>query len=133
MDCNKTKIFIEELDRMCKYYSFPQNNEGAGRCKKCPIGVANNGSDVLCDRFPVKYPQEAIEIVQAWSDENPIKTRLSMFLEMFPNAEIADDGMPYIYPCKLDANYEFSEDCKAFLGGFRCGMCKKEYWLSEVE
>lgn len=86
-----------------------------------------------CSFWAKRKPEDIIKAIQAWSDSNPVKTRLSMFLEMFPNAEIADDGMPYIYPCKLDANYKFNEDCKEFLGGFRCGMCKKEYWLSEVE
>lgn len=122
-DCSKTEVFFKELKRMCKKY-----NSTCVGCKIYDICF-----DTGCYSFIKNDTKEAIEIVQKWSDSNPVKTRLSMFLEMFPNAEIADDGMPYIYPCKLDANYEFSEDCKEFLGGFRCGMCKKEYWLTEVE
>ena len=123
-DCGKTEVFFKEYNRMCSTIS----------CSDCNIGSNYSFTNISdCIRVVSHDPQEAIEIVQKWSDENPLKTRLSMFLEMFPNAEIADDGMPYIYPCKLDANYEFSEDCKEFLGGFRCGMCKKEYWLAEVE
>ena len=128
MDCNKTEIFFKELTRMCNKYRCTKYNASCSGCE-----IYQHCYDSSCYGFIKNDTQEAIEIVQKWSDEHPIKTRQSEFLKMFPNAEIADDGMPYIYPCKLDANYEFSEDCKEFLGGFRCGMCKKEYWLAEVE
>lgn len=122
-DCRKTETFAKEWRRMCKSYS---------ECWKCPVQL-RFGSHSPCSMRTLDNIDILLSIVQKWSDSNPAKTRQSMFLEMFPNAEIADDGIPYIYPCKLDANYEFSEDCKEFLGGFRCGMCKKEYWLAEVE
>ena len=120
-DCSKTEVFFAEWERMCQHFS----------CGNCPLEEIVEGKP--CSFWAKRKPEDIIKAIQKWSEENPVKTRLSMFLEMFPNAEIADDGMPYIYPCKLDANYEFSEDCKEFLGGFRCGMCKKEYWLAEVE
>lgn len=126
MDCNKTKIFLEELDRMCRYYSITQNNEGEERCKNCPISIANNGRDVSCTNFPTKYPQEAIEIVQKWSDEHPIKTRQSEFLKMFPEAAMSDDVI-FICPRQVDMSFTCRNASQY------CYECKKGYWFSEVE
>lgn len=67
MDCNKTKVFFKELDRMCN--SFLNDT-----VRDCPI----RKSDVTdtcqsCENGIFEHPEEAIQIVQKWSDENPIK------------------------------------------------------------
>ena len=61
-----------------------------------------------------------------WSDENPIKTRQSMFLELFPNAKITDG---HLNICPITVNIKF-ENCNPKVS---CYECKEEYWLAEVE
>ena len=126
LDCSKTKIFLDELDRMCKYYSIPQNNEGEERCKKCPISIANNGKDVSCTNFPTRHPQEVIEIVQKWSDSNPVKTRQSELLKLFPETYLIN-GVINICP------KDISRSIICVNPEISCDDCKKEYWLAEVK
>ena len=125
-DCSKTEVFLKELDRMCRYYSITQNNVGEESCKNCPISIANNGRDVSCTNFLTKYPQKAIEIVRKWSDQNPIKTRQSEFLKVFPNAHLING---VINICPKTAFFDFG-DCPTQK---TCDNCRKEYWLTEVD
>jgi hypothetical protein len=46
-------------------------------------------------------PEEAVKIIQKWSDEHPIKTRLYDLLEKYPNIPLGEDGEPDIYPNSL--------------------------------
>ena len=114
-DCNNTEVFFKELKRMCKKY-----NSTCVGCKIYDICF-----DTGCYSFIKNDTQEAIEIVQKWSDSNPAKTRQSMFLEMFPDAEIKS-GLLDICP-KLTNTKIRCSPVKL------CVECKKEYWLAEVE
>lgn len=81
---------------------------------------------ILCNTKFIRYcPQEAIEFVQKRSDENPIKTRQSEFLAMFPDAEIRS-GVLDICP-RLTTTKIRCSPVKI------CVECKKEYWHEEVE
>lgn len=43
----------------------------------------------------MQKPEEMIKTVQEWSDQHPVKTRLSVFLETFPNAVMkSEDALP---------------------------------------
>lgn len=55
----------------------------------------------------------------------PIKTRQSMFLEMFPNATLTDDGVIKIKPCMIDFICPLDGRC--------CIDCTEEYWLAEED
>ena len=115
MDCSKTNTFFKELKRMCNKF-----NSTCVGCKIYDICL-----DTGCYSFIKNDTQKAIEIVQEWSDSNPVKTRQSMFLEMLPNAKLTDGHLP-ICPKFLDTKIE---NCPAKV----CDSCKKEYWLTEVE
>lgn len=101
IDCSKTKNYFAEKQRMTK------RTKTGGFCNidcyNCPLSSKNNGASeyVSCVSFEMHYPQQAIEIVQKWSDEHPQKTYLSEFLKNYPNAPLADDGTPEICPEKL--------------------------------
>ena len=115
-DCGKTEVFFKELKRMCNKFN--------STCVGCKIyGIC---FDTGCYSFIKNDTQEAIEIVQQWSDENPIKTRQSMFLELFPNAKITDG---HLNICPITVNIKF-ENCNPKVS---CYECKEEYWLAEVE
>lgn len=95
MDCNKTEVYFKEKTRMtggCAEVNC---------CAYCPLSIDNNGTKLYCSEFEKEYPTKAIEIVQKWSDEHPIKTYQDVFLEAFPKARIdIVDGVPEV--CRRD-------------------------------
>lgn len=67
-----------------------------------------------------------VRTIEQWAKDNPIKTRQSEFLKMFPGASVSD-GTLDIRPCII----EKSVKCIA-LEGKDCDNCRREYWLTEV-
>ena len=98
-------------------------------CSRCPFNSTNNGKNVECEDLEVLYPERAVEIIEKWSAEHPVKTRQSEFLKLFPNAYINGNEVIEIHPCCLDKDIANSERCKEI----SCTDCQKEYWLAEVE
>lgn len=94
IDCSQAVNFIRESKRMCEYYRH--------ECSSCPISKTNNGYGRLCTVVIEQHPDRAIEIVQKWSDENPVKTRLDDIKERLPNVYLdTDNGCPHIRPAIL--------------------------------
>lgn len=91
IDCMKTENYFAEKKRMIK-------RAGIGvcriKCEDCPLGITNNGMDVLCSELETLYPAKAIEIIQEWSNAHPQRTYLSVFLEHYPNVQLYDTGLP---------------------------------------
>lgn len=87
-DCSKTEVFFKEYKRMCKSYLTAMRTE-----KECEIHrKVNNCGD--CMSFINRDTEKAIEIVQEWSDQHPVRTRLSVFKEQYPNCAKWSDGRP---------------------------------------
>lgn len=109
------KDFINEYKRMCHYYSRVRKN-----CKECP--ASNN--DGYC--AGVQMPDiETIDKIDKWVKDNPVKTRQSEFLKIFPNAKMwSDDNFLSICPQKLDA----TRKCLNI-----CYDCCRKYWNEVVE
>ena len=63
IDCGKTVNFFNEYKRMCK-------EENKSKCSACPLSYDNNGTGIGCSTYIKLYSEEAIEIVQKWSDEH---------------------------------------------------------------
>ena len=64
---------------------------------RCPLSSNNtaiNGIGLSCTLFEKRYPEKAVEIVEKWSKENPVKTYLSVLLEKLPNAKLDEYGTP---------------------------------------
>lgn len=80
--------FLEELRRVCK---------SKQRCADCPLSRDTNND------CPLGYPydwkgentKKMISIVEKWSAEHPVKTRLMDYLEKYPKA-IDENGLPTI-------------------------------------
>ena len=98
IDCTKTTNYFSEKKRMGRQASGVCKL----RCTDCPMGMRNNGIGVTCSDFESSYPEQAIEVVQKWSDEHPPKTFLTEFLKNYPNAEL-DHGVPKVCLKKLGA------------------------------
>lgn len=107
--------FFKTVNRLCK------NQSG---CEKCPI--RKNGMCMAgCGVVSVENIEEAVSKVEQWEKDNPVKTRQSEFLKMFPNADFCRDVIN-ILPCSVEKG--MSECCY----GKRCEECRKDYWLAEV-
>lgn len=96
IDCMKTENYFAEKKRMIK-------RAGIGvcriKCEDCPLGITNNGMNVLCSELETLYPEKAISIIQKWSDKHPQRTYLSELLRTFPNAELNCNGTPKRIHC----------------------------------
>lgn len=102
IDCSKTKNYFAEKQRITKKHKLNGSAYICGlNCTDCPLSSSNNGIGVPCTDFEMLYPENAIDIVQEWSNKHPPKTYLSEFLKKYPNAPLADNGTPDICPDKL--------------------------------
>ena len=68
-DCKNSKVFLEELTRMCNSH---------GRCAdypedtSCPLWLAKGLSMCRsCFEVMQKYPSYAVDVVHDWSNKNP--------------------------------------------------------------
>jgi hypothetical protein len=93
IDCRVTVNFLRESKRMCEYYRHD--------CDNCPMSIMNNGYDRLCTVAIEQYPDRAVEIVQEWSDDHPVKTRIDDLKERFPNVSLDSEGIPCFSPSVL--------------------------------
>lgn len=105
--------FIKERERMCNSYNG---------CAECPL------RNEVCSRVFGVNADKIVPIVEQWAKEHPIKTRQSVFLEQWPEAQIDDNGVPCINPCQLLEEYRSDDGCTAF-----CTNCRREFWMQEVE
>ena len=102
IDCLNTVNFFKEKERLTKNCHIS--------CLECPLNFRYNGKNIDCISLIMRHTEKAIEILQEWSDENPVKTRLEDFTEKYPNylTETKDDTptaccrhLGYIDKCPL--------------------------------
>ena len=75
-------------------------------------------------------PVNAVKIVEEWSAAHPRKTRQSVFLEQWPNARPADDGVLTFCPKRFDFHISCLAECHSLK---KCSDCRREFWMQEVE
>ena len=95
-------------------------------CDKCPFSRYNNGEDYNCAELERNRPEKAIEIVEKWAKEQPIKTRQSEFLKIFPDSETDSNGIINFCPLRVNRRYYCGiyDDCE---------KCRKKFWSEEIE
>ena len=70
-----------------------------------------------------------VKAAEQWAAEHPVKTRQSVFLEQFPNAPIyTNTHNVALDPCLIDTTLR--GHCPTGRG---CDICRREFWLAEVE
>lgn len=118
--------FIEERSRMCKSFG--------DECVGCPA----NGIIYRC-KFSIAVGDEAekqVELVEKWSKEHPRKTRQSVFLERYPEANV-DKSTGVLVLCPAALKKEYRDDrgaCNAYsIESGVCDNCRREFWMQEVE
>ena len=72
-------------------------------------------------------PEDVVAEVEQWSKEHPRKTRQSVLLEQYPNANIIE-GTLTICPYNLG----LIDKCRSGLGNL-CYECREKFWSQEVE
>lgn len=78
----------------------------------------------------IDSPENVVAEVEEWANMNPIKTRQSVFLEQWPEAEIDPYGCLMVCPKRISA------DCRIRYGNCSnrvCSDCHREFWMQEVE
>lgn len=110
--------FIEERNRMCESFG--------DRCTGCP---ASNGGCAVGQESTLDATDQ-IAIVEEWSTAHPRKTRQSVFLDQYPEAELDEHGCLVICPTRISA------DCRNRYRNCTkrvCSDCLREFWMQEVE
>jgi hypothetical protein len=108
-------IYIRDMQRMCKSHIS---------CNGCELKPGNGKS---C--MEGMDPQKCIFVVEQWAAEHPAKTRQSVFLKQFPNAPIyTNTHNVALDPCLIDTTLR--GHCPTGRG---CDICRREFWLAEVE
>lgn len=117
--------FMKYAKKMCKQYGETINSDW---CQGC---LALNEEDVCIVNFQYDscIPDKAVEAVEKYAKENPIKTRNSEFLKHYPTADVLYNGAVNICPKRVDKSYNLSAGCD----DTNCYGCKTEYWMQEVE
>ena len=93
--------FFEEAKRLCKY-EFDKTG-----CHKCPMYDYPCGAYLRCGDVLLS---EMVSVVEKWSAEHPVKTRLMDFTEKHPKAKLVEGtGLPFMYPHQL--GYCETSDC----------------------
>ena len=75
-------------------------------------------------------PEDVVAEVEEWAKMNPVKTRQSVFLEQWPEAQLGKDGVLRVCPAPISPKYRSDGRCATFARG--CVECRKEYWMQEV-
>lgn len=113
--------FIEERKRLCSTYSG---------CTKCPVFRDND--TCLFSATNGGTPYEQVKILSVWVAEHPRKTRQDVFLEQYPEAQIADNGVLDVCPAPIfHSHRRDGGGCIDFHK--KCVDCCREFWMQEVE
>lgn len=95
-------------------------------CSECPLQDKEN---CCCIMDTIEYVEKAVQIVEQWAKEHPVKTRQSEFLKLFPKATVCNHVLSLCqrFYCSDFLGTDFQE-CKET----NCDKCRCEYWLAEV-
>ena len=115
--------FIEERNRMCRSfdtgcYGCPASN-CEGELLYCAVG-----QDSTVDA------KDQIDIVEKWSAAH--KTRQDVFLEQYPEATVADDGILTLCPSTISSTHR-NKYGGCGMRGTPCSDCCREFWSQEVD
>lgn len=122
---NEKVKLIKDYARMC------ESKVGID-CDGCELNKNKKYSS--CKLFMMKEPEKAVEIIEKWSDEHPVKTRQSVFLERYPEVVKDEHGVINISPCVIERS-RFKKNSERICNTPKklCGQCRHEYWNEEVE
>ena len=114
--------FVKEYLRMCTKVD---------ECEDCPV-YKTDFCAVPAKERSQESAEEIVELVEQWAAAHPRKTRQSVFLEQYPEAEIDANGLLTVCPAPIFHSHRLNG------GGCRnvyksCEVCRREFWMQEVE
>ena len=112
--------FIDEHKRLCGTYEM---------CKDCP---ANGNPGCIFNLYYGADADKQVNFLEAWSAAHPRKTRQSVFLEQYPEAPLADDGVLDVCPTAVSAKHRGKHGGCAIIDR-ACNKCRREFWPQEVQ
>lgn len=115
--------FVKEYLRMCTKVD---------ECEDCPV-YKTDFCTVPAKERSQESAEEIVELVEEWSAAHPRKTRQSVFLEQWPEAELTKDGVISICPIAVSAAYRNKTGGCASPTRPRCAVCRREFWMQEVK
>lgn len=86
----------------------------------------------MCGTMSEVWGVDAAQIVkntEEWSAAHPCKTRQSVFLEQYPQADIDNTGLLILCPKRISADIRVTADCLRQ----GCSDCRREFWMQEVK
>lgn len=114
--------YIKTLRRLCK---------SQADCPECPLHE-NSKEDgyVYCIADVSEYVEKAVQIVEKWAKDHPVKTRQSELLKMFPNADLTR-----LLPCMIEKDKRpmWCGKYADFGANSCCDECRYAYWNEEVD
>ena len=111
--------FVKEYLRMCTKVDD---------CEDCPV-YKTDFCTVPAEERSQESAEEIVELVEQWSAAHLRKTRQSVFLEQYPQADIDNTGLLILRPKRISADIRVTVDCLRK----RCSDCRREFWMQEVE
>lgn len=120
--------YIKEAKRICKSRSVCKSVSG-----KCPLLDENGHCTATADIYAadiIEKTEKAVQIVEQWAKDNPIKTRQSEFLKRFPNADLTR-----LQPCMIEKDKRpmWCGKYADFGANGCCDECRYAYWNEEVD
>lgn len=112
--------FVKNYIRMCA---------AVNDCEECPCYETDFCMAAVKLRSPERA-EEVVQLVEEWSAAHPRKTRQSVFLEQWPNARPAGDGVLTFCPKMFDFHISCLAECHSLK---KCSDCRREFWMQEVE
>lgn len=103
---------IAQKNRICNIY----------HCENCPL-LGLNGECIFTNTL------RAIEVIEGWAEKHPVKTRLTEYKKVFPDAKIRSNGYPSADPCTISKLFDDGKCAEMIY----CDECRKEYWNEVVE
>lgn len=113
--------FFQTVKRLCK-------NPGCEGCPVCKYGMCMVMRMARLDDASDESIEETISKVEQWAKENPVKTRQSELLKLFPNTKI-NSGAIVFCPINFLPEVEKNAYCEKHES---CKECRKDYWLAEM-
>ena len=76
--------------------------------------------------------EDVVAEVEQWSAAHPRKTRQSVFLERYPEAQIDDIGVLGVCPAPIFHSHR-TDGGRCIDINRKCTDCRREFWMQEVE
>lgn len=120
--------FIVAQARMCN-----ERIEDILWCGTCELGDSEYCTK-LCDNLISRAgAEDAVRIVEAWSEGHPAQTRQDVLSKFFPTSQFDSNGVLNVCPAYIDARKrdESMGRCEDMTSD--CHDCRREYWLEVIE